>query len=271
VRDDLPFPDTYFDQMGSVGGGDDYVQRGYASTFTGHANTRCNRNVEWLGRRGEYVVCGSDGGHLMVWRAADGALVKVLEGPQEPVTCVKVSGLPAGVAVIGLRAGLASMADDDKLQPVLPWCLSIHLGYFRQLWAASHVYKGWVREPWGRRGSRAAANGQSVGWRGWVRGSCTAHCRPSPRLFLFRCMCHHVYGPNTRHLCTLFMASHCSFLTLPACGTCLPQSKHTPGVDTPHGLTLLPSHLACLPATPFHHCRPTPASSCCWPPAPRSL
>ena len=102
----------------------------YSMVLRGHRNLRTVKQVSFLGDRSEWVVSGSDCGHVFIWQAATGRLVKVLPAdPEGAVNCVTphptlpllaTSGL-SSVAVICSPAGLdgargvaSDSSDDDE-------------------------------------------------------------------------------------------------------------------------------------------------------------
>jgi hypothetical protein len=83
--------------------GESSDEHGFKMRFTGHRNADTVKQVCFLGDRSEFVVSGSDCGHVFIWRSSDGGLVKVFKAdrigainclsphPSLPVLCT--SGL----------------------------------------------------------------------------------------------------------------------------------------------------------------------------------
>ena len=44
-------------------------------SYGGHRNSQTVKGVNFYGKRSEYIISGSDCGHLFVWRTANGQLV----------------------------------------------------------------------------------------------------------------------------------------------------------------------------------------------------
>jgi nuclear receptor interaction protein len=57
--------------------------------YTGHCNVRTVKDVNFFGQQDEYVVSGSDCGHLFVWDRKTANLVNILEGDGEVVNVVQ--------------------------------------------------------------------------------------------------------------------------------------------------------------------------------------
>lgn len=60
--------------------------QGYRCRYWGHRNVQTVKQVSYFGPRSEYVVSGSDCGHLFVWRTADGELVSLLDADRRGAT-----------------------------------------------------------------------------------------------------------------------------------------------------------------------------------------
>jgi nuclear receptor interaction protein len=57
--------------------------------YTGHCNVRTVKDVNFFGQQDEYVVSGSDCGHLFIWDRKTANLVNILEGDGEVVNVVQ--------------------------------------------------------------------------------------------------------------------------------------------------------------------------------------
>lgn len=58
-------------------------------TFKGHRNYRTVKGVSYLGQHDEFVMSGSDCGHIYVWDAATGQPLAVLKGDHDTVNCLE--------------------------------------------------------------------------------------------------------------------------------------------------------------------------------------
>ena len=57
--------------------------------YTGHCNVKTVKDANFFGLQDEYVVSGSDGGHLFIWDKKTSELVNILEGDNEVVNVVQ--------------------------------------------------------------------------------------------------------------------------------------------------------------------------------------
>uniref|UniRef100_A0A6S8J0R5 Uncharacterized protein n=2 Tax=Dunaliella tertiolecta TaxID=3047 RepID=A0A6S8J0R5_DUNTE len=64
---------------------EDYVQQ----KFSGHRNSQTVKGVNFFGASDEYVISGSDCGHIFIWQKRDGELKKLLRGDAWVVNCLE--------------------------------------------------------------------------------------------------------------------------------------------------------------------------------------
>ena len=57
--------------------------------YTGHCNVKTVKDANFFGLQDEYVVSGSDGGHLFIWDKKTSELVNILEGDNEVVNVIQ--------------------------------------------------------------------------------------------------------------------------------------------------------------------------------------
>ncbi|SLM34185.1 WD40/YVTN repeat-like-containing domain [Lasallia pustulata] len=57
--------------------------------YRGHCNVKTVKDVNFFGMQDEYVVSGSDSGHLFIWDKKTTQLVNILEGDGEVVNVVQ--------------------------------------------------------------------------------------------------------------------------------------------------------------------------------------
>lgn len=60
----------------------------HLQVYGGHRNRRTVKGVSFLGKSEEYVVSGSDCGHIFVWSKMNGRLERVLQGDSYIVNCI---------------------------------------------------------------------------------------------------------------------------------------------------------------------------------------
>ena len=61
----------------------------HSRQYRGHCNVKTVKDANFFGLQDEYVVSGSDGGHLFIWDKKTSALVNILEGDNEVVNVVQ--------------------------------------------------------------------------------------------------------------------------------------------------------------------------------------
>ena len=68
----------------------------------GHLNSETVKGVSFMGGADEYVVSGSDCGHVFIWSKQDGKLQQVAKGDRHVVNCLEPHPyLPATLATSG--------------------------------------------------------------------------------------------------------------------------------------------------------------------------
>ncbi|CAL8470916.1 g10458 [Coccomyxa elongata] len=74
---------------GDEGDGEEVEESGmFLTSFRGHCNRSGSREVALMGSGSQYVVSGSDDGHIFIWERATGALVNLLLSSDSGVSCV---------------------------------------------------------------------------------------------------------------------------------------------------------------------------------------
>jgi nuclear receptor interaction protein len=66
----------------------------HTRVYSGHCNIRTVKDVNFFGQQDEYVVSGSDCGHLFIWDRKTAQLVNILEGDGEIVNVVQGKSHP---------------------------------------------------------------------------------------------------------------------------------------------------------------------------------
>ncbi|KAJ3690028.1 hypothetical protein LUZ61_019192 [Rhynchospora tenuis] len=56
--------------------------------FKGHRIQNLRKDVYFLGRSCEFVACGSDTGHIYIWRKKDGTLLRSMRGDESDINCI---------------------------------------------------------------------------------------------------------------------------------------------------------------------------------------
>eukprot|EP00877_Chromochloris_zofingiensis_P008111 jgi/Chrzof1/3553/Cz13g00050.t1 len=95
-----PGPSDRAEATTSTAVGCDHVVR----AFSGHRNAATVKGVAFMGLNDEYVVSGSDDGHVYIWSKATGTLYAWLEGDREVVNCLEPHPwLPCTLATSGIE------------------------------------------------------------------------------------------------------------------------------------------------------------------------
>lgn len=69
---------------------------------TGHLNSETVKGVSFMGVADEFIVSGSDCGHVFIWSKQDGKLQKLVKGDRHVVNCLEPHPfLPATLATSG--------------------------------------------------------------------------------------------------------------------------------------------------------------------------
>jgi nuclear receptor interaction protein len=72
----------------------------HTRVYTGHCNVKTVKDVNYFGLQDDYVVSGSDSGHVFIWDRKTAQLLNILEGDGEVVNVVQgmwlISWVPAG-------------------------------------------------------------------------------------------------------------------------------------------------------------------------------
>ncbi|GJP81824.1 hypothetical protein CLOP_g11944 [Closterium sp. NIES-67] len=74
--------------------------------YTGHRNEQTVKGVNFFGLRSEYVVSGSDCGHIYIWHKAGGKLVAMLPGDRQVVNCLEPHPSLCVLATSGIESNV---------------------------------------------------------------------------------------------------------------------------------------------------------------------
>ncbi|KAF2486605.1 WD40-repeat-containing domain protein [Neohortaea acidophila] len=86
--------------------------------YRGHCNVRTVKDVNYFGLDDEYVVSGSDDGHLFMWDRKTSELVNVLEGDGETVNVVQGHPYEPMLAVSGIDHTIKIFSPDARAREV---------------------------------------------------------------------------------------------------------------------------------------------------------
>jgi nuclear receptor interaction protein len=84
--------------------------------YTGHCNVRTVKDVNFFGLDDEYVVSGSDSGHVFIWDRKTSQLLNILEGDGEVVNVVQGHPYEPTMAVSGIDHTIKIFSPDAQEQ-----------------------------------------------------------------------------------------------------------------------------------------------------------
>ncbi|KAF2192687.1 WD40 repeat-like protein [Zopfia rhizophila CBS 207.26] len=84
--------------------------------YTGHCNVRTVKDVNFFGLQDEYVVSGSDSGHVFIWDRKTSQLLNILEGDGETVNVVQGHPYEPTMAVSGIDHTIKIFSPDAHAQ-----------------------------------------------------------------------------------------------------------------------------------------------------------
>ncbi|KAH9868699.1 hypothetical protein J1614_007771 [Plenodomus biglobosus] len=88
----------------------------HTRVYTGHCNVKTVKDVNYFGLQDEYVVSGSDSGHVFIWDRKTAELVNILEGDGEVVNVVQGHPYEPTMAVSGIDHTIKIFSPDARLQ-----------------------------------------------------------------------------------------------------------------------------------------------------------
>ncbi|KAL8704988.1 MAG: hypothetical protein Q9201_001885 [Fulgogasparrea decipioides] len=80
----------------------------HTRAYSGHCNVKTVKDANFFGLNDEYVVSGSDGGHLFIWDKKTSELVNILQGDEEVVNIFSPDNRAQDDARAGINVGYAS-------------------------------------------------------------------------------------------------------------------------------------------------------------------
>ncbi|KAF2476321.1 WD and tetratricopeptide repeat-containing protein [Lindgomyces ingoldianus] len=117
----------------------------HTRTYTGHCNVRTVKDVNFFGLQDEYVVSGSDSGHVFIWDRKTSQLLNILEGDGETVNVVQGHPYEPTMAVSGIDHTIKIFSPDAQEQRNARKGIGVHsvdpgfstLGYARRRWRSA--------------------------------------------------------------------------------------------------------------------------------------
>ena len=88
----------------------------HTRVYKGHCNAKTVKDVNFYGLNDEYVVSGSDSGHIFIWDRKSTQLVNILEGDGEVVNVVTGHPHEPMIAASGIDSTIKIFSPDARLQ-----------------------------------------------------------------------------------------------------------------------------------------------------------
>ncbi|ODM24120.1 hypothetical protein SI65_01710 [Aspergillus cristatus] len=88
----------------------------HTRVYRGHCNIKTVKDVGFFGLNDEYVVSGSDSGHLFIWDRQSSDLVNILEGDSDVVNVVQGHPYEPTIAAAGIDSTVKVFSPDRKAQ-----------------------------------------------------------------------------------------------------------------------------------------------------------
>ncbi|PYH90092.1 WD repeat-containing protein [Aspergillus ellipticus CBS 707.79] len=88
----------------------------HTRVYRGHCNIKTVKDVNFFGLDDEYVVSGSDSGHLFIWDRKTCKLVNILEGDSEVVNVVQGHPYEPTIAASGIDSTIKIFSPDRRAQ-----------------------------------------------------------------------------------------------------------------------------------------------------------
>ncbi|KAL8692468.1 MAG: hypothetical protein Q9218_002504, partial [Villophora microphyllina] len=88
----------------------------HTKTYSGHCNIKTVKDCNFFGLNDEYVVSGSDSGHLFIWDKKTTELVNILQGDGEVVNVVQGHPYEPVLAVSGIDSTIKIFSPDQRAQ-----------------------------------------------------------------------------------------------------------------------------------------------------------
>ena len=89
---------------------------GHTRVYKGHCNVRTVKDVNYFGRSDEYVVSGSDCGHMFIWERNTGKLLNVLKADSDVVNVMTGHPHEPMLAVSGIDHTIKIFSPDQRAQ-----------------------------------------------------------------------------------------------------------------------------------------------------------
>ncbi|KAI4108525.1 MAG: hypothetical protein L6R37_000961 [Teloschistes peruensis] len=126
----------------------------HTRAYSGHCNIKTVKDCNFFGLNDEYVVSGSDSGHLFIWDKKTSELVNILQGDGEVVNVVQGHPYEPVLAVSGIDSTIKIFSPDNRAQEDAR--NGVNVGYSSNGFATHSSLLSGVR----RRSRRAPSDGE---------------------------------------------------------------------------------------------------------------
>nr|DAD46690.1 TPA_asm: hypothetical protein HUJ06_016627 [Nelumbo nucifera] len=88
--------------------------------YEGHINRDTVKGVNFFGPNCEYVVSGSDCGHIFIWRKKGGQLLRAMEADKDVVNCIESHPHATMLASSGIESDIKLWTPKSAERATLP-------------------------------------------------------------------------------------------------------------------------------------------------------
>ncbi len=82
---------------------EDTIIQGYCNRYSGHRNRKTVKQVNFIGPYSDYVVSGSDCGHVFIWSTEDAKLIRTIQADTDAINCLSSHPSLPLLAVSGIE------------------------------------------------------------------------------------------------------------------------------------------------------------------------
>ncbi|KAL1106373.1 hypothetical protein V6Z11_D04G199500 [Gossypium hirsutum] len=98
----------------------DANEKAIPQVYEGHRNCETVKGVNFFGPKADYVVSGSDCGHIFIWRKKGGELIRVMEADKDVVNCIESHPHTTVLASSGIESDIKIWTPKAIDKPTLP-------------------------------------------------------------------------------------------------------------------------------------------------------
>ncbi|MBA0572634.1 hypothetical protein Golob_002961, partial [Gossypium lobatum] len=98
----------------------DANEKAIPQVYEGHRNCETVKGVNFFGPKADYVVSGSDCGHIFIWKKKGGELIRVMEADKDVVNCIESHPHTTVLASSGIESDIKIWTPKAIDKPTLP-------------------------------------------------------------------------------------------------------------------------------------------------------